>query len=386
MQYKRELTQTIIERISNNPVVALLGPRQCGKTTLAMEIGKKFPKPTYIDLENPQDYAKLIDPLAYLNLHKDSLVIIDEIQLRPDLFPVLRSYVDQTQRKCHLLILGSASRDLIRQSSESLAGRVSYIELTPFLYQEVPNISQHEQVNRGMFPLSLLSNSDDISFQWRYDYVRSIIEQELPLLGLQIPPIELRRFMTMIAHSHGELLNAQKLAESLGITGKTLKAHLSYLEGAFLVRTLPPYSKNLKKWLVKSPKIYYRDSGILHALLFIESYTDLLGHPMFGNVWEGYVIEQIVGAINDRWSASFFRTHSGAEINLIIEKGEIKIAIECKCSTAPKVSKGFWNALNDLDIAPDRSWIIAPVQEAYPYKNGTTVGNIEHIIEWIRNL
>lgn len=386
ISYNRIAREKILDRLQVNPIVAILGPRQCGKTTLSKQFLALFPQSTYIDLENPEESSKLTDPLAYLRLNKEKLIIIDEIQLQPNLFPLLRSFVDECNRSCKLLILGSASRELIKQGAESLAGRISFYELTPLLIEEATGNTIPEQLARGGFPLSLLATSDSNSYLWRADYLRALVERDLPLLGLRLAPQEIRRLLQMLAHSHGETLNAQKLGNSLNITGKTVKNYLSYLEGAFIIKQLPPYAINLKKRLVKSPKVYIRDTGLLHTLLQIADYEELLGHPSIGNSWEGFAIEQITAAVGIEWSASFYRTQVGAEIDLILERGTTRIAIECKASATPSVSRGFWSSVEDLQILEGHRWIVCPINEQYPYKDGVNVGGIQEIIRTIKSL
>lgn len=384
-KYTRWAFEEVENRLGVNPVVALLGPRQCGKTTLAKQIQKNS-NALYLDLENPEDVFKLSEPLSFLRMNEKRRIIIDEIQLRPELFGVLRSFVDSVERNCEILILGSASRELIRQGAESLAGRVSFLEMTPFLKGEIVEISEELQVERGGYPLSLLAGTTDVSVLWREDYIRSLIERDLPLLGLNIPPVQIRRLMMMLGHTHGEVHNAHKLGESLGVTGKTIKSYMGYLEGTFLIRSLMPYAANLKKRLVKSPKVYYRDTGILHSILNIMDYNSLLGHPVYGNSWEGYVIEQVISTIPPRWDASFYRTQAGAEVDLVLQKGEVIVAIECKVSRSPSVSRGFWSCLEDLEVKPENSWIICPINEVFPYKNGARVGGINQICEYLKTL
>lgn len=382
----RAILNELKERIKFNPVVALLGPRQCGKTTLAKELLKETKNGIYLDLENPDDLPKISEPLVFLNNNKEKLIVIDEIQLKPALFGPLRSFIDSVERNCQILILGSASQNLIRQGSESLAGRISYLELTPLTIREAYKIPVNRQWERGGFPLSLLASTGKQSFIWRDDYLRALIERDLPILGLPGSPLQVRRLISMLAHSHGELFNGQKLGESLGITAKTLKSYVDFLEGAFIIRRLAPFEGNLKKRLVKSPKIYYRDSGLLHTILRINDFNDLLGHPVFGASWEGFVIEQILASIDNQWDSYFYRTQAGAEIDLILEKGELRIAIECKATTSPSVTRGFWTSLKDLSILPHNSWIISPIDDLYPYRDGVTIGGVTEIIKYLNNL
>jgi len=360
----------ISHRLLNMPIVALLGPRQVGKSTLAKEIIKSFDNAIYLDLERPSDLNKLRDPEAYFALHANKLICLDEIQLTPELFPVLRSIIDERGRNSQFLILGSASPELIKQSSESLAGRISYIELTPFILEELEASSLRTLWLRGGFARSYLATDDTSSFEWRLDFIRTFLERDLPQLGFSLSARVMERFWRLCAHSHGQLLNQSKIGGSLGVSHHTIRSYIDILEQTFVMRTLPPYEANLKKRLVKSPKIYVRDSGLLHALLGLETQDDLFSHPCYGSSWEGFVIENILSKWPD-WQASFYRTAHGNEIDLILEKGQRRIAIECKASSSPNVGRGFHSALKDLEI--EEAWIIAPVSESYPLGKGITV-------------
>ncbi len=355
------------------PAVALLGPRQVGKSTLAKQIIKPFKNAIYLDLEKPSDLNKLRDPEAYFSLHADKFICLDEIQRTPELFPVLRSVIDERQRNGQFLILGSASPDLIKQSSESLAGRISYIELTPLNQQEIKINLQRTLWLRGGFPRSFLASNDNNSCKWRQDFIRTFLERDLPQLGFSLSAKTMERFWKICAHTHGQLLNQSKLGSSLGVSHHTIRNYIDLMEQTFVMRALPSYQTNLKKRIVKSPKIYVRDSGLLHTLLGLETQDDLFSHPSYGSSWEGFVIENILSIFPD-WHASFYRTSSGSEIDLILERGTKRIAIECKASSSPEVGRGFWSALKDLEI--DEAWIIAPVSESYPYGKGVTVAPI----------
>ncbi|MBW1718419.1 MAG: ATP-binding protein [Deltaproteobacteria bacterium] len=377
---KRYLADTVKRRLRNNPAVAILGPRQCGKTTLASQIVNKFKQSIYLDLENPSDLAKLDDPLAFFSLHNDDLVCLDEIQRAPELFSILRSIIDERARNGQFLILGSAGPDLIRQSSESLAGRISYLDLTPFLISELEAAQKGDMRRlwlRGGFPRSYLAEDSDISFQWRQDFIRTFLERDIGMLGFRMPPARLSRFWKMCAHMHGSLLNASKLADSLGVSSHTVRSYIDLLGHTFMLRVLLPDTQNLKKRLVKSPKIYIRDSGILHTLLDIRTHDDLLSHPILGASFEGFAMENIL-AFASNYEASFYRTSAGAEIDLILRKGRRILAFELKSSTVPRVTKGFWNALND--ISPDEAYVVAPVKESYPMKGGVMVSPLQEII------
>ena len=366
----REITATVKTRLKNYPAVALLGARQTGKSTLAGMVIKGIKKAIHLDLERPSDLNKLTDPEAFFSQFSDHLICLDEIQRTPEIFPVLRGVIDRHQRNGQFLILGSASRDLIRQSSESLAGRISYIEITPFTRREASFTDQATHWLQGGYPRSLLAENLEASFQWREDYIRTFLERDIPQLGFRIPANSIGRFWRMLAHSHGQVLNASKLAGSMGVSSHTIRKYIDLLEQTFVVRSLPPYSGNIKKRLIKSPKVYVRDTGILHTLLNIETMEDLFAHPVYGTSYEGYVIENILSKF-PRWDAHFFRTSNGAEIDLVLTKGMKKMAVEIKSSTTPKVSKSFWNSIES--IAPDKIVIIAPVQDAYPISKNAMV-------------
>ena len=377
----RSLQNKVLERLVWNPVVALLGPRQCGKTTLAKQVAATFPSSLYVDLENPADLRRLDDPQLFLDANRESLIILDEIQLKPELFSFLRSWIDRHERQCHLLLLGSASPHLLRQSSQSLAGRLSYLELTPFLVSELSDFTLQRFWERGGFPLSLLPESLAQSSQWRADYLRALVERDLPQLGLALPPAKLWRLLGLLAHSHGELLNSSKLGEVMGASHTTFRSWLDWLEGAFLVRTLPPWVGNDKKRLIKSPKVYWRDVGLWLNVLGVSDFNSLLGHPKLGDAWEGLVIDQILGALDQDWRASFYRTSHGVELDLVLERGSRRIGIECKATTAPSVTRGFWTARDDLGLSD--LWVVCPLDTSYPWKDGVTVGGLRPCIDWL---
>lgn len=369
----RNIENEVKESLRDFPVVALLGPRQCGKSTLAKQLLLTMDKTTYIDLEKPSDIRKLEDPEFFFSQIPDNLICIDEIQLKPDLFPVLRSIIDENRTNGKFLVLGSASRDLIKQSSQTLAGRICYIELTPFLINEVSDKASETIItcwNRGGFPDSYLARNDKSSLIWRENFIRTFLERDIPQLGFNIPSQTLHRLWSMLAHLHGQLLNSSKLGEMLGVSHTTIRSYIDLLSQTFMIRRLLPYEANLKKRLVKSPKIYIRDSGILHSLLEIEDTESLFGHPVFGNSWEGFALENILVNLKN-WSHFFYRTSSGVEIDLILQRGLKRIAVEFKASKSPSLSKGFYIALKDLNI--DEAYIIAPVDESYKIKENVTI-------------
>jgi len=381
----RELRHRLHQNLSSFPAVALLGPRQCGKTTLALKIVREYPEAVYLDLERPSDLRKLQDPELYFGAQRARLgpllFCLDEIQRRPELFPVLRSLIDEAGHHGQFLLLGSASRELIRQTSESLAGRIVFLELTPFLASEV-KVAEPGVLNRywmrGGFPRSFLAESEFASLTWRESFVRSFLERDIPQLGFDIPAETLRRLWRMLAHHQGQLLNSSQLGVSLGVSHTTLRSYVDLLSQTFMIRLLEPLEVNVKKRLVKSPKVYLRDSGMLHALLEIAELDDLLGHPILGASWEGLVVENVIAALPN-WRPNFYRTSHGAEIDLVMSRGLRRIAIECKASTAPKVSRGFWSALED--IGADEAWVIAPVGESYPIHQQVEVAPLAKFLE-----
>jgi len=381
---KRRLELKLRESLQSFPVTALLGPRQCGKSTLAWYVVADRADTVYLDLEKPSDLRKLEDAEFFFHTQKDKLVCIDEVQMGPELFPMIRVAVDENRRPGKFLILGSASQDLIRQSSQTLAGRIHFLELTPFTYDELfddDNRKYEDPVfgwTRGGFPEAVLAESDSHSFDWRMDFIRTFLERDIPQFGFSIPAITMRRFWTMLAHYHGQTLNASKFGQALGVRHPTIRKYLDIMEQTFMVRILPPLMANIKKRLVKTPKVYVRDTGILHALLEIEDTEDLLGHPIAGESWEGWCIEQIL-AVMPTWRASFYRTSSGEEIDLIIEHGRKRLAFEFKASMSPKLSRGFPDTLSVLQ--PDHTWIVAPVPEPYPKRSGVTVSNIKGVLQ-----
>lgn len=367
---KRNLDETVQERLSFFPVVALLGPRQSGKTTLAKALFKEIPGSVYLDLERPSDIARMHDPESFFRISRGQVICLDEVQRLPEIFAVVRSVCDESETPGQFLLLGSASPALLRQSSESLAGRINYLVLTPFLLSEVGENELQKLWLRGGFPRSFLAPSEALSKEWRESFITTFLERDLPQLGIRVPSLMLRRFWQMCAHIHGDLWNASKVSQSLGVTGKTVNYYLDILTQAYVMRRLEPYVSNTKKRLVKSPKVYLRDTGLLHQLLRIETHEDLMGHPAFGASWEGFVIEHILSITPD-WEPFFYRSSAGAELDLVLRKGQRTLAIECKASVAPKLHKGFWNAVDD--VQPDNTWVVAPVDSAYPLSENVWV-------------
>lgn len=367
---KRSALEQINRLLEEFPAVGLLGPRQVGKTTLAEEIAKSFrPVPAYLDLESPADLAKLREPESYFELHKGKLIILDEIQRVPELFTILRGVIDRNRsegrRTGQFLILGSASLELLKQSSETLAGRIAYKELSGLTVQEIKRTEQDRLWLRGGFPDSFLGKNDEVSLRWRQNFISTYLERDVPQLGSRIPAVTLRRLWTMLAHNQGEQVNIAKLGASLDVAAPSAKRYIELLEDLLLIRTLRPWSGNIGKRLVKSPKVYIRDSGLAHALLNLTSLDDLLGHPVIGSSWEGFVIENLLSILPTGATPWFYRTSAGAEIDLVVEVGhKKKYAIEIKRSMTPAVSKGFH--LGCDDIKATHRYIIYPGKERFP--------------------
>jgi predicted AAA+ superfamily ATPase len=354
----RNVQTHIHDLLQRFPAVGILGPRQMGKTTLAHAIVAQFePEPIYLDLESPSDLAKLQEPELYFEEHADRLIILDEIQQAPEIFRVLRGIIDRRRRagmkSCQFLILGSASLELLQQSSESLAGRIAYVELSGLTIFEVATLfpnSDNQLWLRGGFPDSFLAHSNEGSMEWRLEFIKTYLERDIPQFGPRIPATQLRRFWTMLAHTQGSPFNAAPLATSLAISTPTVYRYLDLLVDLLLVRRLAPWSNNQGKRLVKSPKVYIRDSGIVHALLRISDLDELLGHPVVGNSWEGFVIENLLAALPKTALVYFYRTSAGAEIDLLLDiSNKIRVAVEIKHSLTPYISKGFHIGCEDVD-------------------------------------
>lgn len=370
----RRVREQVLRALANQAAVALIGPRQVGKTTLALAIGDERGA-LYLDLEDRADREKLSDPALFLEHYEDRLVILDEIHRMPALFQDLRGIIDRGRRRGkrtgRFLILGSASIDLMRQSSESLAGRIAYVDMGPLDVLEIP--PEHDGATalwvRGGFPDSFLAASDAQSFQWRKDFIRTYLERDVALFGPRLPAETLARLWTMLAHNQGALLNASTLAAALGISAQTVTRYIDLLVDLLLVRRLPPHHGNAGKRLVKSPKIYVRDCGLVHALLGIPDFNALSGHPVAGASWEGFAIENILAAAPDRTLASFYRTAAGAEIDLLLHLPDgTPWAIEIKRSRAPRVERGFHAARQD--VQPTRSVVVYAGTEGYPLGDG----------------
>lgn len=386
----RTLEEQLIQGLKSMPVVVILGPRQVGKTTLALDFAKPLlDKPVhYLDLELDSDLAKLDDAESYLRRFENQLLVIDEVQRKPDLFRIIRGLVDIRKRagekSGHFLLLGSASKELLQQSSETLAGRIRYLELTPFsvkeLHQNDPLGFNVEKLwFRGGFPDSYLADSDSDSWNWRQDFIKTYVEKDIPLFGPQVPATRMRRFWTMLAHYHGQQANLSDIGKSLEVSHTTIKTYLDTLQDFFMVRQLQPWSGNTKKRLVKTPKIYIRDSGLLHSLLTIQDFEHLLGHPVLGASWEGFVVETVLNSISSSWTPSYYRSSNQTEIDLVLEKSNQEVwAVEVKRSIAPSLSSGFHRACED--IGATKKWVVYSGKDRFPIKNETEViGLIEFL-------
>lgn len=370
MYFNRNIQAEVLQSITNFPITAIIGPRQCGKSTLAKHILKQFKQSIYLDLERPSDIQKLEDAEWFLQSHRGKLICIDEIQRRPDLFPLLRSIVDEWNIPSCFIILGSASRDLLRQSSESLAGRITYKKLTPFLWCEIQeNFSIETYFSAGAFPRSLIANSTNISFEWRENFISTFLERDL-LQWKGFTPTTMRRLWTMLAHINGQTVNYSTLSNSLGVSATTIKNYIDLLEATFMVEIVPPYISNLGKRLVKAPKVYIADSGITATLLGLRSFDEIMAHPAFGAIWEQIVLLNLKGQYPN---AEFYhyRTNHGAEIDIVMRLQNTVVAIECKATVSPKLSKGNHNAI--ADIQAKHSYIVCPIKEGWAMQQSIDV-------------
>ena len=375
---KRAISNKFHDALEFFPVVGLIGPRQCGKSTFARHTFSGNDRFLYLDLENPADLAKLSEPLAFFEFNSNKIICLDEIQKRPDLFTILRGLVDKRELAGQFIVLGSASPELLRQSSETLAGRIAYIELAPFTRDEL--LTNHFTLNelwvRGGFPRSLLAPNPKTSLWWRNEFIRNFLERDVPQWGFRIPSDTIGRLWRMLAHEHGQVLNNSRLAQALGISPPTVRSYIDILNATYMVRSLPAFLPNLGKRLVKSPRLFIRDTGILHALSGLENFNDLLGHPCYGASWEGLVIENAIATLPD-YRPYFYRTKNGSELDLVLEKGTKRIAIEAKASQAPKVTRGFWNAIKD--VCPIAAYVVSPVKDSFPLREDVIVTSIEEL-------
>jgi predicted AAA+ superfamily ATPase len=390
---RRRLFDEILNRLRVTPAVAILGCRQVGKTTLAHQLQHALGKTSlYLDLELPEDRAKFADPQIMLEQHADKLLILDEIQRVPELFSVMRGIIDRRRRageqSGHYLILGSASKELLKQSSESLAGRIAYMELDPFSLEEVNQAEfsdvYHRLWIRGGFPNSFLAENDDASMLWRKDFIRTYLERDLPQMGKQFPADRLYRLWMMLAYDQGTILNASRLANSLEISVGSVRNYMEVMADLFLIRFLRPWSGNSRKRLIKSPKVYVRDSGIVHALTNLKTLDEITGHSICGFSWEGFVMEQILQQIPFNVIPSYYRSSTGDEIDLVLELPSRKtLAIEIKRSSTPKLSKGFIHACQE--IKPTQRYFIVPTGDGYQLDTKTEVISLQTFLEWMNS-
>jgi len=386
----RDLEQKLLDAMTNMPVVALVGPRQVGKTTLALQIAQQHinKKSSYLDLELDTDLSRLDDTESYLRRFENQLLIIDEVQRKPDLFRVLRGLVDIRKRAGEnagqFLLLGSASKDLLQQSSETLAGRIRYLELSPF---SVPEVHKNDPLGfnpqklwfRGGFPNSYLATTDNESWEWRNDFISSYVERDIPLMGPQVSATRMKTFWTMLAHYHGQQVVFSELGKGLEVSHTTIRSYLDILTDFYMVRQVQPWAGNTKKRLIKSPKIYLRDTGLLHKLLNISDFDSLLGHPVVGASWEGFVAENIIVNLSNKWQYSYYRTTTQTEIDLVLEgPGSQVWAVEIKRSAAPSLSKGFHTACED--VGATKKFVIYSGTERFPMSERTeAIGLIEFL-------
>jgi uncharacterized protein len=370
------LQELIVRALRTSPAVALLGPRQCGKTTLARMLIPPDSE-NYFDLEDPVSLRRLDEPRTALGELR-GLIVIDEVQRRPDLFPVLRVLIDRPRSPGTFLLLGSASPDLLRQSSESLAGRIEVIETGGFTVEEIGKRPKDRLWVRGGFPRAFLANSEERAWTWRQQFVRTFLEQDIPQLGIRVPPPQLQRFWMMLAHYHGQIWNAAELASSLGLSQPTVRSYLDLMTSVYMVRQLQPWHENLAKRQVKAPKIYLRDSGLLHTLLGIRTRKDLLTHPKLGASWEGWIIEQLLRTFSVD-QPHFWATHHGAELDLLIVRGERRIGVEIKRSDAPSLTPSMRSALEDLRL--NKLWVVYPGLQRYSLNDMTTAVPLEEVLQ-----
>jgi uncharacterized protein len=372
--YERSVFSQIVAALRRSPAVAVLGPRQVGKTTLAKQLAAASQRESiFLDLQDERDRARLADPNLFFKTHPDALIVLDEVQYAPDIFRHLRPEIDRDRSKGRFLLLRSASFSLLKQSAESLAGRLATVDLGGLLVQEIePTFARQQQLwLRGGFPESLMSATDEYSFEWRLDFMRLLLERDLPQFGVQVAAPTLQRFWRMVANTHSQLTNMSQLATSMGVSVPTVGRYIDLLESARMLRRLQPMYVNLNKRLIKTPKTYLRDSGLLHALLGIKTADDLLSHPMMGYSWEGFVLEHISQLSPRGAELMFYRTAAGSEMDVVVQNGSQTICFEIKSSSAPKVTQGFHNAMEDLK--PTATYIVGQVNKRYAFSEQVDV-------------
>ena len=358
---KRRLEENVLRALRMNPVAAVIGPRQCGKSTLVKHLREETGPSIYLDLERPSDLAKLSDPELYFSRHREELICIDEIQRKSELFPVIRSLCDDWGDNGHFLVLGSASRDIIRQSSESLAGRIRYERLTPFLFCELGGADWTKNLFRGGFPRAYLAPDDEESNEWHESFIQTFLERDL-IFWRNFVPETMHRLWRMLAHENAQMVNYSRLASSLGVSDMTVRRYIDLLKETFMVDVIPPFMANLSKQLVKTPKTYLCDTGLTCTLLGLKSFEEIYAHPAFGGCWEQLVLANLRGLFPDA-DISFYRTAGGAEMDFVVRRGTKTVALECKASSAPSVGRGTYNALDA--ICPNAAYVVAPVKETY---------------------
>lgn len=382
MYLPRKIETETLKALQNNPVVAITGPRQCGKSTLAKHLAKDFPSSIYLDMERPSDLHKMENAEWFLSTQRGKLICIDEIQRKPELFPLIRSLVDEWETNGAFMVLGSASHELLMQSSESLAGRISYKRLTPFLWDEVSDYYSKETfLSRGGFPRSILAAYDETSFEWRSDFISTFLERDL-LFWRTFTPATMRRLWQMLAHVNGQTTDYTTLAKSLGLSSATIKQYIDLLESTFMLEVVQAYHSNQGKRLIKAPKLYIADSGITSTLLGLHSFTAIAGHPALGTIWEQIILSSIKGSLKDG-AVYFYRTQHGAELDFIIETNKTIYAVECKASMTPTLTRGNYNAIED--IQPRHTFVVAPVEAGWKVNQTTDVVSVSELIERLKD-
>lgn len=379
---KRHKETEVRELFEDFPAVAIIGPRQCGKTTLAKEVMNRMNLDSnYLDLEDPDDAARLTNPTLFFEQTEDQLICLDEIQMKSDLWETLKGTIDRRGRNGQFLILGSASPELIKRSSETLAGRIAFVELKPLSLPELGEEDPFELWLQGGFPRSFLARNKQASMTWRKNFIKTFLERDLNLWGIGVPPEMMRRFWRMCAHLHGQVINYSQIGKSLGVSHTTARQYIDIMQQTFMIHLLEPYHGNLKKRIIRSPKLYLTDTGLLHALLDIQSMDHLLGHPVAGNSWEGFVLQQIRATIEDQ-DLSYIRSSGGEELDIILEKGTKRMAVECKLSRTPNLKKSFYNLLTALDI--EEGMVVAPVNTPFPLSEKVMVRPLMNALNTIK--
>ncbi len=382
MYIPRKIESEVRDGIASNPVTAVIGPRQCGKSTLVKNLIRGNPDVIYLDLERPSDLRKLDEPEWFFTSQKEKLICIDEIQRKPDLFPLIRSLTDEWGRNGRFLVLGPASRDLLKQSSETLAGRITYIRLTPFIWEEIKvNHSLEEYMVKGGFPRSLL-NDFSRSVRWREHFITTFLERDL-LQWAGVSPLTMRRLWQMLAHNNGQTLNLSSLGGSLGVSQTTVRNYIDLLEATFMLKSVRPFYSNTGKRLVKSPKVYESDTGILAALLGLSDFADISGHPVYGSLWETMVLSNLAGELPAS-EILFYRTNQGAEMDFIVERRGIRIAIECKASLSPSLTRGNRSAMQDIQA--DFTLVVSPLEQGWDMKDGVKIVSLSQMISFFREM